>query len=1007
MLLTFIIAMLTALLVCGALFLVFFPKLVQTPMVFDDIIIETLARTGLNKAAELSLFWKLSILGLVIGGFVFFISYLLTKKKANSNTNDSLSAKSSRIPFPFPVYGLIFILPLLTHAIVFGQVQPILVIGLVYFLALWIVRQKKDFDFSLYLAFPVFVYYANIAVLTLLSYFINREIGSSLRIYFTTLITGLLIYLFAVVYKAKTTETIKRIVMALQCIIPLCLIVFLIDTYEYQGQMMKLRFAPLYYVFYLLLILLLCAYAIYKSGKNFSAVKDLSIARLSYVSTALTVFVYNSFSAAPLYAQPDQHHHGEQLIPWQQIVTLGQSAYKEYTPVSGLFPMVNGFIQNVLFRGTVSDYSPAISVTVTLFALITMYLIYRHVGGAYSLMFAIFFALPSYNRQYMVLPVLLLVFLPVFKDKPKGFFFTWILSCFLAGLYYPLYGAAVLVGTLPLGIYMFTLLLKLSDKKKLLINPYLYMLLGIIICYLPLLKNMAMHTLTYSGQTIQADGISIWGQDTPAFFMPYLSSQETIRSLIFLSYRFLLPMLGLWIFAFLLFAWMKKADRKMSSLALAMPAGMITLAVSYSYTLVRADVNMILSRTAPVLIATLGMFLPIILLSEIKDKRKSSAILMLILGICFSLPGMIYQKVSSMKFPDMWIYPNPDAGLVMDDADKVFHHYEVPDIMTRMDELNIPHADNLGNGFMVSDQIGYLEKYDAVMTKCEEALKKHSVDEALFDLCYMGFDGQGFYYYLNAKTCATGFIQAGKSYDAQMEILEQVKKRRPVIFLLEPMSSYYIYEYVLTHDYVYDEEDDALYPAELYAMLTDTVYTTEYISDSAVTNHGIINPHIAANGSTGSDYRAYHTELDFGQIAANFGQSFDSMNGILDTEKKIALDMSLDFSTEIISGTEYDAMYLELSNTDFEGKNLTLYFMPADSTDYGFNAFRVICQIKGQKLFLPLGMNPAWLLSDNIISAIEIGNDEEQYIYYDYEMCEWLSQNVSSLSFYNIKNATE
>ena len=63
----------------------------------------------------------------------------------------------------------------------------------------------------------------------------------------------------------------------------------------------------------------------------------------------------------------------------------------------------------------------------------------------------------------------------------------------------------------------------------------------------------------------------------------------------------------------------------------------------------------------------------------------------------------------------------------------------VPDTFLAMDEVPILDHTMLGNGFMVADQVPYLTAYETVMQKCDSVQKQ---------TWYMGFDGQGFYYWL-------------------------------------------------------------------------------------------------------------------------------------------------------------------------------------------------------------------------------------------------------------------
>lgn len=996
MLITYILALLSALAVCSALFLYLFPILSQKNATFTDIIIETIARTGYDKSAELTLFWVLLLVGLIL----FLLVIFLSSKSGNDRSPDAA----------YPLYSLVALFPFLTILIVYGKWNMLLFAGSIYMLLLSFFYKKIPAITGIGqgILLPVLLYYSMLGIWTTVFYFTDRFSVTSRKLYLATCI-------LTTVFLFQKKQLVQKAMLVMQCIIPLLLVVYFVDTYLYQGSKIHVRYAPFYYAFFALLLIVLIALSIRHVITHWSKIKEnasLSCARLIGISTPVTVFIYNSFSAAPLYAQPDQHHHGEQMIPWQQIVTLGQSAYEEYTPVSGLFPMVNGLIQNVFMRGTVSDYSPAISVMMVIFCIITMILIYLHVDGAYALLFAIFFALPSYNRQYMVLPVLLLLFLPKLMEKPAFWLFTWIYSCFLAGLYYPLYGAAILIGTLPIGLAQLNKLRKQLDwseefRKTLPITRFVICFVPIFLS-IPLLSKMLYHTLTYSSQTKMADGIALFGQTPPEYFMPYLFNHNTIRQWIYLTYRFLLPMFAVWLIAGLFFILLKK-NRRISFCLLA--AG-ITLCVSYSYTLVRADINMILSRTAPVLLAVCGMFFPIMLLSGKRHQTLTPdrRLIILLLGICFSMPSMVYLKVAHMKFPDMWVYPNGEASLIMDDADKLYSYYEVPDLFIKMEDIDLHDKTMLGNGFMVSDQIGYLKQYEAVMEKCESAIKEHAVSEVTPDISYLGFDGQGFYYYLNARACSTGFIQAGKGYQAQQAILKQVKEKQPVIFLIEPQCNYYVYVWMMKNGYVYSKEDAAFYPHKLYCLINEEPLSKAAIQTEADTGDVSGNPSLYANGMLyGDDYRDICPPTDFGLVCSSFGASFASLRPILYGQH----DLSSFQPEEGIEGISNDMLYMEWTKTgllelrqqcalagyqEAQPMTLTISFLCDQRT---YDGASVSCRLSDKNLLIPLGMNADWLLSTNTGLTVSIC-DEAGTAFLTMPIEEFAKKYLSRASFYQL-----
>lgn len=920
MTLLFVFSILAPILLMFFIFYKAFPIVSESTQEFTDIIIENVSASGLNKSGELSLFWFAAGTCILLTALLLFF---LCKKK-------EITQKKPAYPESIAAALAVCAFILTEQLLVYKTVSAICLIAVFATVSAVFFCRKTDKDYMAVLVTCMLSYYLVVSALTVLTYFSPRFSVSQYRIYLVA--AGVSLILLVISHFLRISR--KKILLLLQTGIPFLLFLFFRDTYLYRGDLIRVPYSAFYYVFFALLLAGGLLFLILHAKKNWSDASSHSLARLIHPFTAITIFIYNSYSACPMYAQPDQHHHGEQMIPWQQIVTLGQNAYGEYTPVSGLFPLFNGFIQNVLLGGTVSDYSPAISIMVVLFCIVTMYLIYRHVGGGYALVFAIFFALPAYNRQYMVLPVLLLLFLKELLNRPGRWLKAWLLTCFLAGLYYPLFGAATLVGTTPLGIYMFLQYKRKTDWKSELKKPAFYLswflcLLPVFLC-IPLLLRMAEHTLVYSGQTILSEGISLYGQTPPDVFMPYLSGKhDGIRVWLYYGLRFFLPifplMLATGLFVFVHVTNKTKKGTSKTRFLFSMTAVILSLTVSYTYTLVRADHGMILSRTAPILVAVAGIFLPVMVIRYGK-KWLTPSLRVGILSVCIALPMLLYHQVSAMKFPDMWIYPNGSAGLLMDDSDKLFTYYEVPETFISMKEIRLSDTSALGNGFMVADQVHYLESYDALMQKC------NAVDPSL---CYLGLDGQGFYYYLNARCCGTGFIPTAKGYDAQQRLLEKVKAERPVIVTINPLQSYYIFYWMLTNDYIYSDADKAFLPGELYQKLYPATKQVD-------------------------DYREFCTKTELGTSPGSFGESASGLLPILSSREALPLSGQTPLT---IKGQDYDVLLLEL-NEDLVAANsfIELTFLSDGQT---YTGSCVQFYRNNEVLVVPLGMNANWLLGDN------------------------------------------
>jgi len=969
--------------VIAVLFWYFFPKVSTTSQIFHDIIIENVAKSGYNKSAELNLFWILLVLGIVLLLAVQFLIYVLSKSKTDRKTFfNKFSSKKESVRFTLLPYATVLLFPNLFHFVIFGTINKYLLFLAIFYIAGVIVM--PDFSKEL-ICFSVLFYYALMGIFTVTAQFVPAFSGNPATL---SILGSTVVFILLLLFRKKQQAQalfLRYLLLGSQLPIFGIFALYFVDEYLYKGELITLRYAPGYYGFFIALIALLLFFFIKNTLKCHKEILEVKTERLISVSTIITIYIYNSFSACPMYAQPDQHHHGEQMIPWQQVMDLGQSLYGEYTPLSGLFPMVIGGIQHLLLGGTATDYSPAVSIMMVLFCAITMYLIHRHVGGMWALAFSVLFCLPSYNRQYMVLPVLLLLMLPALITKKRLWILTWIFSCFLAGLYYPLYGAGVLLGTLPFGIVQLLDWLKEKDawlsqwKKPASLLQCIVVFVPILLA-VPLLLRMLKHTLTYSSQTVLADGITLYGQSVPDFFLTFLTGHEYLRSFLYFSYRFLLPMLCVWLFVaimgYLIFNNKKETTLQEflhSPIFYGITSGIITLCISYTYTLVRADVDVILSRTSYIACAVCGIFLPVVLISGKKYFSDCLGCRTLLIAFCVSLPMMMYGTISDTKFPDMWVYPNGDSKLMFDDTAKLYSYYEVPELLLKSEDTGLSETltATIGDGFMVGDQLSYLTHYESVIEKCS-AIKE--------DMSYLGFDGQGFYYYNDVKACSTGFIQAAKSYEAQQTIIKNMEKQRPVVFLMEPDCTYYVYYWMHANDYVYCKEDACFYPSELFEMLYP--------------------------GQKPDDYRRSANATDFGLVTDSFGRSLETLLPLMtDSYSLKAADAAMvSVSSDLtpgqvtftldapLSGKKYDMLCLKLDTQMLiEAANQTgvtpphqlqITFHTADGTS--FEGGIVSCQIGNGTLLIPMGMNPCWLLTEDIATiTIDFGCELESTILAD------------------------
>ena len=159
------------------------------------------------------------------------------------------------------------------------------------------------------------------------------------------------------------------------------------------------------------------------------------------------------------------------------------------------------------------------------------------------------------------------------------------------------------------------------QKKSFYIETLL--LLIPIVVSIPLLIRMASHVLSYSHQTLLADGLALSDITVPDWFIPYFSGHEFteyLRTCFYYAIRFLTPMALIWICLLLLCIYIRKnyVQNGYSFQAFLSPAFyglgacLILLPVCYTYTLVIMDeswVCRLFSRSGHIFLWIFGIFL--------------------------------------------------------------------------------------------------------------------------------------------------------------------------------------------------------------------------------------------------------------------------------------------------------------------------------------------------------------------------------------------------------------
>ena len=798
-----------------------------------DLIIDQIAMDGSNKTGEWEFFWGLLWLGCfcILGLFLMGRSFLGStagkcgSELPSSHDTSSWDFTSSFEKVPLPLICVLCFFPPVIQLICYGKVSLSLwLFALTFSLLMFIFKKDCGKCISLFL----FLYF-DVHVINLIAAFvIGKYLHSDLLIF----AAGAVIFSFALIFYFHFYGVFDKIFFASQLPLPLLLILYLKHSYRYQEQILQLHHPKSYIIF--IAFFMLALYIGFFLQYYFFRKSDKSIKPFIAAASAISIFLYGSYIPAALIIPSDMHHYGEQMLPWQQIVSLSNSPYKDYAPVSGLFPMPTGGINQLFFGGKASTYGTAFVILFILFGTLTVCMISLHVNGKWTLLFAFLFHMPVYCRTWIILPVLLLLLLPSVIHNKRRFLYLYVFCGFLSGLYYPLFGLALIVAGMPYALVCFFSYLKdkefLTEVKKKSFYAETLILLVPIILSIPLLIKMASHILTYSHQTLLADGLSLSSISVPQWFLPYLSSFEQIRSGAYYALRFLGCMLPVWLFLLLLlsFYYQNKEKKPYKEPAfLGLSAGFLILPVCYTYTLVVMDetwVSRLFSRSSHIFLWIIGIFLPILLIRFGKQIFQKEASVALLTAFSLSVPFLTFYQMGDYQFPALDGRTNAECACVGEYTANL-SPFPVSPSFVPISEEDAARFPALGYGFMESGVREQLYTYDErleILHKADEDLKLLALDKL-----------QMYYFLLNESALYSGKVSLAKSHEAAEAVIALLDEHTVAGNDLSPLNNYYIYRELIKRGYVYDSITEFYLPKTLYVSIYgEESYAATSLSDS-------------------------------------------------------------------------------------------------------------------------------------------------------------------------------
>lgn len=760
-----------ALTVSGAFFVLFWLMFFgNKPEYYRDVVYGISAYDS-NKSAERQLIYLLALAG------CFFITlfYYIKSGRAEVSGDHSLRKddSSSFILIVLAVsVGTIFLIyqnssPYLLALLCFAALaffikKPLTVDGAVFFICLTY-------------AFPGLFY--------LFCLFRDQAVLGRKTLILAVTVCSLALLFLSVIRKSNY---FSRFLVWIQLFIPFTLLVFLKSRYLYNGTLITI--APPRRIS-LVVWLLIIWFFFLAIRKLLSFYKDGTAGIDHYISfgTLCCIMNFNRFSGSGSIVASDLHHPFENTISWSQTLEYGQKLFSQYIPVSGLYAYLQGFFFSFFGKGVYSFYHVTQNLFLFAAVIAIIFLAVRQIDKTTVLFIALLVPIVNYNRVTLILPIMLLLSSPALIRNHKVLWLQlWFLSSLIHGLYYPVFGAAVCLAFLPLGIRQLCILIKEKNLKNEFFSKYA--LAGWAVCLIafvfsiPLLAGTLRHILAMSSQTLYADGLARFAQKVPDSFFPYLK-HKGIRMSLYLIFTFLPQAAVVWVSAWLALetGGIKRQKLKFriadtEAFCVCLSFG-ITMLISFSYTIVRIDYNDLYARSNGIVAAAALMIIMISARYIHKASVKQGAVALAVLFLTI---------VSNIGF------------LNIDSYAKLQSWYNVPEDFSYVEQPTIPR---LGICFMQQDVLGALNN-DYQITRSYDPERS-----------YLGLGTFGSFYLCELKGDSVMETATIQGYGAAQETAELVQKNNTIIFDIDRFANYYFYHWLLTSGkYRWSEDDQAFYP---------------------------------------------------------------------------------------------------------------------------------------------------------------------------------------------------
>lgn len=889
----------------------------NTQQVYNDIVIEWTAYTASNKSIERIGMYLVIFLGITVYLVFMFKNKIDNTDMFNEDFNSGLS---------FPLLFIMVLSILISHTIVIPLLclLPCL---------MWYLYKKKEAVNDAIVTYFILLY----SLIGCSRIFIACGFNFQCNIKIISILTAVIICLL--LYLNDLELKLKKIALFAQLFIPFLCLIFLSDRYIFNNQIIVIKVYSSVIIFAWSVIVLALFDELRGIYKYWN--KEIDFNKLISYGTCVCIMIFNRYSGTGAIMSNDLHHPFENIISYSQMYKLGQSAFEEYIPISGLHSLVQGAVFEVFGKGEFANYYSSENVFYSIIVIVTLYLLDLQLSRKNVFLLCLTFGIIDYNRVAFIMPIMLLLILPKLLENKNLWLLTWLLSSLFHGLYYPLYGTATFVAFAPLACIQIKEIITNNEivlfRKSVILTLGWTLSVSLCLISIPWLWGLAKHMIAMSGQSILADGITRFGQLPPKWFFSYITNQY-LRVVLYDIFTYILPALIVWC-AFILalnIGDVKFDSKKQFFVAkkkdfLTLISLVILPLIVYSFTFIRIDVDSILARSSGVLIS-----LAVVLFVISKRYRLSYNLQKIVFIAVFSVPVFTGIGVNSLYD---W---------------KLSNSLIVPDGYILVNNLNIR---NLGRGFMNKDIYHYISN------KCNDIYDSKD--------CYYNIGLFGIYYFSNVPGVSVMESYTTKGFGAVTETVNILKNKKCIVGYINSFENYYLYKWILTSGKYYWNK---------------TIGCFSYVEDNTNNEKVLMYNKQAELGTV---------ERDYGKVLSELGNSEQDLSKIFSLcnfayNLKFENDNCIVEFSEKQNGNSVDFVYVEFDINKIETKyylyslyneveyndvGLYRYFMkknynPGQKIRYEWfddngRSYWSICDIRQGKILFPLGSGKNWLLNNH------------------------------------------